>query len=543
MNDALDAAVLLPPDTDKPSKQYRTSPYTVQEFMGLPYNTRRAVDATCNEQEGISFTTYDDEASDKPFTVGRRPNTTPMRPTSSATAARPATPHTPHILAPTPDMLLTAIAPAAPLAHAETLNNENTSTVAALVASYSIAAVAGQYVNLIPYEENADWTHHSYSPFTGGSESSFAVNDRTGAYKCFDTDREGTALDLVLFMEEEEVSDEKEALAWLAARFTPSDTTHESLEIAPVAEGADGPACSYPGHPTSFEAEVSDHKEEETTEVVHENGPLPADAEFAELTQATSEVNTLTEHAPPTAIVGTVYMTTDYEMFQRTHKNRVINPGHVAKLVREISRKNMLHIRPIDVTADLLIIDGQHRREAARELGVPLYYRISNLTTADIKNLNVANKNWTGLDYLHHYKELGKPDYQALAVFMESHPILSFSNAVMLLQDTEENRAQEFNDGDWTASQSLDMASQTADFIKRIGVEVPSFKQSKNSRFISAVLHCMKSLPGFDTERFLRKVLLDPLKLVPCGTRQQYLTLFQHIYNYNMSKDKHLNFL
>jgi hypothetical protein len=239
-----------------------------------------------------------------------------------------------------------------------------------------------------------------------------------------------------------------------------------------------------------------------------------------------------------------VYKTTDYDMFHLLPENRLIDHKQVAKLVREISIKNMLHIKPMDVTADMGIVDGQHRREAARELGVPIYYRIDDqLSGADIMNLNVASKNWAGTDYLHHFTVLGKPDYIALTEFMKRYPFLSFSNAVMLLQRTEENTTAEFRSGEWIASQEGETASETAEFIQRIVLEVPSFKQSKNSRFISAVLFCIRYVPGFSSERFLKKILQAPTKLVPCASRKQYMILFSDIYNYNQNKELRINFL
>jgi hypothetical protein len=204
----------------------------------------------------------------------------------------------------------------------------------------------------------------------------------------------------------------------------------------------------------------------------------------------------------------------------------------------------MLHIKPMDVTGDMGIIDGQHRREAARELGLPIYYRIGEkLTGADIMSLNVASKNWTGLDYLHYWTVLGKPAYKLLSDFMTQHPTLSFSNAQMLLQETEETKTAAFRNGQWTATKGLETANETADFIQRIATEVPSFKQSRNSRFISSVLYCIRYVEGFSSERFLKKILQAPPKLVPCASRKQYMTLFSEIYNYNQLKDQRINFL
>jgi hypothetical protein len=422
-----------------------------------------------------------------------------------------------------------------------------TTTASQSATEYNIAAVVNRhYINLTASDHNPAWTHWGYSPFMGGDENSFAVNAHKGTYKCFLSGRGDNLLDLVMFMEE---CEEAEALTWLAANCSDLLITPEAHDIAPVAEGEDGPACAYPGPvygPVSDSvSEVSDPtakgEEEPAAEVHPQNGEHSDD--FEALAALTEIPDASVVMAAPVALHDTIYQTMDYDMFKRPNENRVIKRANVHKLVREISKNNMLAIRPIDVNADMQIIDGQHRREAARELGVPLFYRISsNLSAASMRSLNAASTNWTGLDYLHHWAVLGKPDYQALEAFMERYPILSFSNAVMLLQETEETRTAEFRDGDWTTSLDAKSANETAEFIQRIGAEVPSFKQSKNSRFIGAVLHCIKSVDGFSTEKFLKKILLAPLKLVPCGTRKQYLGLFSDIYNFNSPREQRITF-
>jgi hypothetical protein len=71
-----------------------------------------------------------------------------------------------------------------------------------------------------------------------------------------------------------------------------------------------------------------------------------------------------------------VYQTSDYALFHLLPENRAVYVNHVRKLVAVITQSNLLHIKPLDVMADLGVIDGQHRLAAARELGLPVYYKI-----------------------------------------------------------------------------------------------------------------------------------------------------------------------
>jgi hypothetical protein len=246
--------------------------------------------------------------------------------------------------------------------------------------------------------------------------------------------------------------------------------------------------------------------------------------------------------AAPVALDGTIYQTTNYDLFHLLPENRPVDLGHVRKLVAMITQSNLLHIKPLDVTADLGVIDGQHRLAAARELGVPVYYKIGQqLSQADITTLNVAQKNWQGPDYLHYWTVKGRTDYVALTQFWQRHPTLSFSNAKMMLGGSTNNRAQEFRAGNWKASEQAYKGEQAAVLVERVAAETP-FKQAMHSGFVAAVYHCIASVEGFDSKEFMHKILKQPRSLVPCASHKQYLAMFEEIYNYQTRVENRVRF-
>jgi hypothetical protein len=248
------------------------------------------------------------------------------------------------------------------------------------------------------------------------------------------------------------------------------------------------------------------------------------------------------EATAPIAHDGTVYQTSDYDLFHLLPENRPVDANHVRKLVAMITHSNLLHIKPLDVTAELGVIDGQHRLAAARELGLPVYYKIGQqLTEADITTLNVAQKNWQGPDYLHFWTVKGRTDYVALTKFWQRHPTLSFSNAKMMLGGSSNNRAQEFRAGNWKASEQAYKGEQAAVLVERVAAETP-FKQAMHTGFVAAVYHCIANVEGFDTKVFLDKILKQPRSLVPCASHKQYLALFDEIYNYQTRAENRVRF-
>lgn len=68
--------------------------------------------------------------------------------------------------------------------------------------------------------------------------------------------------------------------------------------------------------------------------------------------------------------------TKDYNIFKKHPNNREIFHANLEKIKRSIQIKNLLEYRPIIVDKKMQVIDGQHRLEAARQLGVPIYYQM-----------------------------------------------------------------------------------------------------------------------------------------------------------------------
>ena len=64
------------------------------------------------------------------------------------------------------------------------------------------------------------------------------------------------------------------------------------------------------------------------------------------------------------------------------------------------------------------IIDGQHRLEAAKKLGFPIFYEVQqDLKHEDMFILNKNQKNWGAKDYINYYCEQNYPEYVKLASF------------------------------------------------------------------------------------------------------------------------------
>lgn len=88
----------------------------------------------------------------------------------------------------------------------------------------------------------------------------------------------------------------------------------------------------------------------------------------------------------------TVLRTNDYEKFNHLSGNRIINELNLAKIKKSME-ENFL-ISPILVNEHLEIIDGQHRLQAVKELGFPVYYFVNKgYGLKEVQALNSNGKN------------------------------------------------------------------------------------------------------------------------------------------------------
>ena len=96
-----------------------------------------------------------------------------------------------------------------------------------------------------------------------------------------------------------------------------------------------------------------------------------------------------------------IQRTKDYSMFKILKGNRGIKKSHVKKLSQSISNSNHLNLHPIVVNKDFEVIDGQHRLECARLLGVDIFYILSDkVEDTHLIDCNVNQKQFECENYI-----------------------------------------------------------------------------------------------------------------------------------------------
>jgi ribosome-binding factor A len=115
-----------------------------------------------------------------------------------------------------------------------------------------------------------------------------------------------------------------------------------------------------------------------------------------------------------------IYVTTNYDMFTLSDLNRDVTLSK--KLVENIKHNDLTQYNPILVDKRLTIVDGQHRFIAEKELGIPVYFIVSDkVKINDAADINQATKNWTTENYILHFAKRNFPVYQKLIAFGEKY--------------------------------------------------------------------------------------------------------------------------
>lgn len=117
-----------------------------------------------------------------------------------------------------------------------------------------------------------------------------------------------------------------------------------------------------------------------------------------------------------------IYTTDNYYQFKKLMNNRDVRSGGVKNIIDSINTIGYV-TNPIIVNEKHEVIDGQHRLEALKALGMKVDYIVAE--GAGIEECRLMNRkqgNWTTMDYLKSYARGGNENYIRLYDLMLRHP-------------------------------------------------------------------------------------------------------------------------
>lgn len=235
-----------------------------------------------------------------------------------------------------------------------------------------------------------------------------------------------------------------------------------------------------------------------------------------------------------------VQTTKDYSRFKLMAGNRAVDYNQVKRMKREMERNPHLFAgNPILVNENDFIIDGQHRRQAAQELGRPIYYIVvPGITLEETRALNVTQKHWTLMDFARSYADSGQESYIKFILAVNKYPNLAPAIIMKVLAGGQLHRLSEnFRHGTF----EIESYSQAMTYLEKIDRVRKKGEIIMNSPMAMSLLRLLKNedIPGadepFDYDRFMFKLERKGAReiFVPGNNIRNCLRAIEDVYNFH----------
>jgi|TARA_R110000782_G_C14708658_1_gene402884 hypothetical protein len=214
----------------------------------------------------------------------------------------------------------------------------------------------------------------------------------------------------------------------------------------------------------------------------------------------------------------------DYSQFSFRQDNRPINIGHVHSLIKSIEIYGLQD--PIKVDLNGVILDGQHRFTALKNLGRSILYFTVVTGSNDIIEMNTVRLNWQLSDYLNYYVKKDNPTYLKFKILCNFHPEFSVPAINKALGCTSSN----FKKGELKiTSESLQVAEGILLGCESISIW---FQAWKATSFVSALID-VQSKYKINIQQFFPKAEIYKLsKMHHCTSTAEYKQMIIKLWNW-----------
>lgn len=228
-----------------------------------------------------------------------------------------------------------------------------------------------------------------------------------------------------------------------------------------------------------------------------------------------------------------VLSTNNYEIFKRVDGNRGLNQRNFNKLINSM-KEEQLKI-PIIVNEKYEIIDGQHRFEAAKFLGLPIYFIIiKGYGLSQVKRANIVSSNWTKKDFLEMFITEGKEIYSEFKNICDRYDI-SIGILIKLFAKVQEKQSikvsHDFEDGNLV----LDGKEKVIEFLDALE-KFNNFKHYKDTQFVTAFMR-LYFRTEYSQNKMEGRIKKHFAILEKCNTVDEYLELLcNRLYSYGRTE-------
>jgi hypothetical protein len=199
--------------------------------------------------------------------------------------------------------------------------------------------------------------------------------------------------------------------------------------------------------------------------------------------------------------------------------------------------------KPIGVYRDsgkLVIIDGHHRFEAAKTLGIPVLFVEEPKSHGDL--IGVANSVvgvWKGESFAKFYAQRGNPDYQDLMFYVERGIPLQQASSLLHGESAHSgNTMQRVKHGTFKikTDKYINAVLAIIDTVKDVAPEIAK------KAYVNA-LSLLLFIKEFDADVLIKRIQSHPTGIVRCADKNQALEALEEVYNFRAREKTPLGFL
>jgi len=236
--------------------------------------------------------------------------------------------------------------------------------------------------------------------------------------------------------------------------------------------------------------------------------------------------------------------TRNYDMFLLMEDNRDVNEKHIKELMNSMERNGYLQSKAISVrnkSNRYEVLDGQHRLEAAKRLGIAVWYNIDDeIPETALPDLQIAKK-WLPKDYLKHFVVNGIKPYIKLQELALQYPKVSITTIALLLEGCNqgEGSVNRFKSGGIKIT-SLDKTVKTLQYADEL---YTLYKQEWlfGRTFLTEFMHII-GIPGYKQKTLLEKLRYRSEEFRQMLSAAGYLKMIEQIYNYKAHANNRIKF-
>jgi len=212
--------------------------------------------------------------------------------------------------------------------------------------------------------------------------------------------------------------------------------------------------------------------------------------------------------------------TKNYSKFLFSKENREIKTKTITAIKDSMTKFGFISGRPVLVTKEWVIIDGQHRFLAAKDLGIEVEYEVLEGNYIDkMILLNSTQSNWTLEDYVNSYASQNIDCYRKLLKFKEKYD-LNLSAAINILFSTAV-RPDSIRKGE------ILKVNPYADRIAEFIINCDTISYNKDNKFVRAIAMVYSKLTKSQLLKLKSRLIIVP-KL---SNSTDFVVAFENIIN------------